>query len=69
MPLSLATMEKIVKQAGGKRVGEDAKMELARVLEEIASQIAERASILAKHAGRKTIKATDVSLAKKEIWG
>lgn len=61
--ISLAAMEHILKRAGAPRVGEDAKEKFRELLEEFALQKASMASILAKHAGRKTIKAEDVSLA------
>jgi histone H3/H4 len=62
--LALASMEKVMKHAGVDRVGEDAKEALRDVLEEIGEEIAHKAMKLAMHAGRKTVKAEDVRLAK-----
>lgn len=42
------------------RVSMDARIALADILEEFADNIAEKAAILADHAGRKTIKAADI---------
>lgn len=56
-------MEHILKQGGADRVGEDAKEKFRELLEEFALQKADMASSLAKHAGRKTIKAEDIILA------
>ena len=61
--LPLAAMEKILKRAGADRVGEDAKAQLRDMLEAYAMKIGEQASAYAKHAGRKTVKAEDISLA------
>ncbi len=61
--LPLAAMEKLLKIAGASRVSEDAKVALRDVIEEIAKDIAERASKFAQHSGRKTIKSSDVKLA------
>ncbi len=66
--IPLAPIGRLIEKAGAKRVSEDAKKSLSKVLGEIAIQISERAVMLAKHAGRKTIKKSDVDLAKKEIW-
>lgn len=63
--IPLAAMEKIIKQAGGERVSDGAKVALKTVLEEIGEEIAMNAVKLAAHAGRKTIKAGDVKLASK----
>jgi histone H3/H4 len=63
--MPLATMEKIILEAGGERVSEDAKVELKRIIEERAIEIAEKAIKFASHAGRKTIKAEDIKLALK----
>ena len=63
--LPLAAMEKLLKEGGCERVGEDAKEALKQVLEEKASEIAKKAMTFAQHAGRKTIKAEDIRLALK----
>jgi DNA-binding protein len=63
--LPLAAMEKILKDSGAERVSDSAKTALKSVLEEIAEEIAQNAVKLAGHAGRKTIKASDVKLAAK----
>lgn len=64
--LPKAPIRRIVKEAGAVRVSEDATIELADILTEIGIDIAERATKLAKHAGRKTVTAEDISLASKE---
>lgn len=61
--LSLNAMEKILKACGAKRVGEDAKKYLREVLEEYAIQIGRKAIEFAKHAGRATVRASDIKLA------
>jgi len=61
--LPLAAMEKLLKTAGASRVSEEAKVALREVIEDIAKDIAERASKFAQHSGRKTIKSSDVKLA------
>lgn len=58
-------MEKLLKRAGAPRVAEDAKEELRRILEEQADTLAKQAVALSQHAGRRTVKAEDVALAKK----
>ncbi|MBR9678797.1 MAG: histone [Nanoarchaeota archaeon] len=66
--LPLAPVEKIIRAgSGANRVSSGATKTLANVLTEIALKISERATFLAKHAGRKTIKAEDINLASKEI--
>lgn len=42
------------------RVGMDARLALARRLEAYADEVAEGAAVLARHAGRRTVKAEDV---------
>lgn len=64
--LPKSTMGKILKDAGAERVGEDAKEELAIILEEIGEEVGRRAVPFAKHAGRKTVKAEDIRLAVRE---
>jgi len=63
--LPLAAMEKILKQSGADRVSDKAKVALKNTMEDIADQIASKAVNLAKHAGRVTVKASDVKLAAK----
>ncbi len=66
---ALNTMGKLMQKAGAKRVGEDAKVQLARTLEEYTSRLSRRAFEIALHAKRKTIKEEDVILALKESRG
>lgn len=61
--IPLAAMEKILKATGAERVSDGAKMELKAVIEQIAEDVAINSSKLAGHAGRKTIKASDIKLA------
>jgi len=59
-----APCERILRKANIDRVSDDAAAALRDILEEIGQDIAERAAKLARHAGRVTIKAEDVKLAK-----
>lgn len=61
--LPIAPIKRILKNVGAVRVSDDAAEELAIILEETGIEIAERAKQLAKHAGRKTIKAEDINLS------
>ncbi len=63
----LAAVSRLIKKAGADRVGDDAAMELRMVLEDVGTQIAEMAVELARHAGRKTVKPSDVRLATQEV--
>jgi DNA-binding protein len=62
--IPLAPVVRILKKANIDRVSDEAAKELRNVLEEYAVEVSERASKLAKHAGRVTIKAQDIRLAK-----
>jgi DNA-binding protein len=61
--IPLASMEKLLKNAGAERVADGAKVALKEVLEEAADKIAKQAFEYAKHAGRKTVKSSDIKLA------
>ena len=63
--LPRAAMETLLKKAGADRVSEDAKDALKDILEHEAERIAKEAITYALHAGRKTVKGSDVRLAKK----
>jgi DNA-binding protein len=63
----LAAVYRVIKKAGAERVGDDAAVELRTELETLGLQIARRAVTLAAHAGRKTVKPSDIKLAAEEI--
>lgn len=63
--LSLLGMEKLLKRAGAPRVAEDAKVALQEALEEHADALCAKAVEFSRHAGRRTVTAEDVKLARK----
>ncbi len=66
--LPLAPVEKLIRSgSGGLRVSDGATSAMSNVLVEVALKISVRATTLAKHAGRKTIKEEDIKLASKEV--
>jgi histone H3/H4 len=64
--IPLASMEKIIRKSGANRVADSAKVELRKILQNHAEEISKKAALLARHAGRKTIKTEDIKLAAKE---
>lgn len=63
--LPIAAMEKLLKKSGAPRVSHCAKEALREVLENFSEDVGSKAVELAKHSGRKTVKAADVKLAVK----
>ena len=62
-----APIARIIKDTGAERVSEDAKVELAESLDEIARKIAVKATEAAKLAKRKTVKADDNKFSVKDL--
>ena len=61
--LPLASVDRVIRNAGADRVSEDAKAALAKKLEEYGEKLSREAVKWAKHAGRKTVKAVDIEEA------
>jgi histone H3/H4 len=63
--IPLAPFERIFKNSGADRTSEAALKAIREAVEDYAEALAEASTALAKHAGRKTVKAEDVKLAAK----
>ena len=61
--IPIAPIKRIMKENGATRVSEDAAQKLRDITEQFIKEIASEATKMAKHAGRKTVKASDISLA------
>ncbi len=64
--LPLAAVDRVIRKATGVRVSEEAAKVLAEQLEEMGMTISREASVVAKHANRKTITGADIRLAIKK---
>jgi len=64
--LPTTAMDRIIRKATGPRVGVDARVALAEILEEKGTEIAREAGKYAKHAKRKTGKVNDIKLVMKK---
>lgn len=67
--IKVAPMHRLIKKAGAERVSEEGAIALGKALEEIGLKIAKEAIDYAKHAGRKTVKARDIEIAKQKVLG
>ena len=65
--IPLAPLERLLRKAGAKRVSKSAVKEFAQVLADYTHDLSAEALMLAKHAGRKTIVAADIRMAKRKL--
>ena len=65
--LSCASLERIMKAAGAKRVSAGAVIILSEALEDFGTKISREAVELARHANRKTVKKEDIKLAVRRL--
>jgi len=65
--ITIAPIKIIIKNAGAKRVSEDAEEALAKVLEQFGEDIFLQAVKLAKHAKRVTVNELDIELSIKAL--
>ena len=65
--LPLATVERIMRDAGAKRVSKNARALFAEYMEKMTEAISMEAGEFADHFGRRTITEKDVELAKKRL--
>jgi len=65
--IPLATVERMMREAGAKRVSKEASREFAVYIQKMTQAIAMESGEFADHFGRKTITEKDVNLAKKRL--
>ncbi|MEA1993012.1 MAG: histone family protein [Euryarchaeota archaeon] len=67
MILAKAPIDKMIRKAGAERVSDEAVVTMAEYLENFGVEVAQEATNLAKHAGRKTVRSEDVRLALERV--
>ena len=65
--LPLATVERMLREAGAKRVSKEASKAFAEYIEQLTKSISIEAGEFADHFNRRTITEKDVNLAKKRL--
>ena len=65
--IPITPVKRLLRNAGAERISKDASMELARLLEEEATRIANEALIFARQRGRKTVEAEDITVANEAL--
>jgi histone H3/H4 len=61
--LSRSAVERILKKSGAWRVSADATTTLADLMEEYGAFLSREAKKMSDHAGRKTVRGSDISMA------
>ncbi|MDD1696105.1 MAG: NFYB/HAP3 family transcription factor subunit [Methanoregula sp.] len=61
--LSLSAVERIIKKAGAERISADATETLAVLMEEYGVFLSKEAKKMSDHAGRKTLRGSDIRMA------
>jgi histone H3/H4 len=61
--LSLSAVERIMKKAGAERISADATETLGVLMEEYGIFLAKEAKKMSDHAGRKTLRGSDIQMA------
>jgi histone H3/H4 len=61
--LSQAAVERIIKKAGAERISADATETLAILMEDYGLFLAKEAKKMSDHAGRKTLRGSDIQMA------
>jgi DNA-binding protein len=61
--LSQAAVERIIKKAGAGRISADATETLATLMEEYGAFLSKEAKKMSDHAGRKTLRGSDIRMA------
>ena len=61
--LSQAAVERIIKKGGAERISADATETLAVLMEEYGVFLAKEAKKMSDHAGRKTLRGSDIHMA------